>query len=270
MLEGLESMLEEVAVINPGKSKSKKKKTTKKKTAKKKSKPKKKAAKKKTTKSASAKKAAATRKRKAKERSLAGKKAARTRKRNEAKRKLDAKRSAAKRKRSVKKNPKKGSAKKVASKNKNYGIRMNPVEKDVMETVKTGVLMAVGAIAGYVGVSYLKEKVAFVAENETVASLAMIASGITIGSVLKGKNKRLASMLGYGAVTAGIIQLVTPYIQDKLPGLPGSASEDMITIPGPVSGYYPAEEIGAYVPVEPGMVGDVNPFDYAGDAYYDM
>lgn len=158
-------------------------------------------------------------------------------------------------------------------------VRVNPVEKDVIQTLKTGGIMAAGGLAAYVLVDYLKKSVDFIAENEWAAPAVMIAGGMGTGMVLTGKNRPLATKLGLGMVMTGIITLVGPYLADKLPGLPVPAGE-ALGPPMPTAGYYsPAQdgELGAYQRIAgyygdeiPGSVGQLDPMAsdlnaYAGD-----
>lgn len=136
-------------------------------------------------------------------------------------------------------------------------VKVNPVEKDVIETLKTGGLMAAGAIVAYILVDYLKKSVDFVAENEWAAPAVMIAGGMGTGMILTGKNRALATKLGLGMVTTGIVTLVSPYLADKVSGLPGPSMEPLGP-PSPTAGYYSPAEMGAYQRIG-GFYGDEIP-----------
>lgn len=155
-------------------------------------------------------------------------------------------------------------------------VAVNPIERDIVKTLKDGALMTAGAVGAYALADYAAQKIDYIAENAEIAKpITMIVGGLGLGMVLKGKNKRLATIAGFGAVTAGLLTAVIPYIRDKVPGLPETATPGVATAmmePVAPMGAYERTGVGGYYrdPSLSGLGAGMDPFIADMDAYNGM
>lgn len=157
------------------------------------------------------------------------------------------------------------------TKRTSHAVLIDPIEKDIVSTLKTGALIAAGAIGGVALAAFTISKWPSVADNKWAAPAIMAGGGIGIGMILKGHNKALATKVGLGAVGMGMFTVISPYLAGKVPGFDGAATAIPATIPASTAGF------GAYVaagrgfdgytsalPIMSGM-GALDPY-----AYYDQ
>jgi len=112
----------------------------------------------------------------------------------------------------------------VAKSRKHYVpvVVVNPIGRDVVKDLKTGGLITAGLVVAYGVGAWLKEKYpdTFASDKSYAIPLAQIGIGIGVGVMAKGRYRDLATKVGLGSVAAGLLTAVTPYIADKVSGLP--------------------------------------------------
>ncbi len=151
-------------------------------------------------------------------------------------------------------------------------ISINPIEKDLVATLKTGALLAAGIVGATALAAFAESKSPTLGQNKWATPAIMIGGGVAIGMLLKGKNKPLATKVGLGGVAAGIFTLAAPYLVGKVPGI--GAATHAITAPADTSGFagYVAAGRGgrglsgytaAMIPRMSGLgLGAYDPFEY--------
>lgn len=140
-------------------------------------------------------------------------------------------------------------------------VYINSPQKDIIKSLGDAAIVAAGTIGAVAAAGVAEDKIAFVKENPWAPGAVMVAAGIAAGLALKGKYRPLGTKLMLGASGGGIVALVKPYIEGKLPGfeegVPAAGYGAYMTSDELGTGAY-LPEMSGYVATEPG-VGAASP-----------